>query len=154
LLERIFTFLQGIAGSSSDHDFQPDDVRIATVALCHQVMAADGKVTPEEQAVITEMMRERYKLGDKELAILKQAGERAEKEAVDFFRFTSILKRALNEEQRLELIGVLWDIVYADGVRNEVEDQVIWRIADLLAVEGRDRINQRIAAEERRKAAE
>jgi uncharacterized tellurite resistance protein B-like protein len=153
LLERIFTFLQSIADSGDDGP-QPDEVRVAAVALCNQVMAADGEVTADEQAVVTAMMRERYGLDDKGIALLKSAGERAEKDAVDYFRFTSILKRALSFEQRIDLLGVLWDIVYADGVRNEVEDHVIWRIADLLGIESRDRVNQRLFAEERRRSSE
>lgn len=154
MLDRIITFLQNISPDNGKERFAPDDVRVATVALCNQVMAADGKVTPEEQAVITDMMREHYELDDEGLALLKEAGEQAEKEAVDFFRFTSILKRALTPEQCNDLIGVLWDIVYADGARSEVEDHVIWRIADLLAVDSRERVLQRQEAEQRRKDAE
>ena len=71
------------------------------------------------------------------------AGLEAESTAVDYFRFTSDLKRHLNTEQRLELIGILWDIVYADGERSEMEDHVIWRIADLLGVSSRERIQKR-----------
>ncbi len=38
------------------------------------------------------------------------AGQEAESGAVDYYRFTSDLKRHLDTEQRLELIGILWDI--------------------------------------------
>jgi uncharacterized tellurite resistance protein B-like protein len=38
---------------------------------------------------------------------------------------------------------MLWEIAYADGKRSEMEDHVIWRIADLLGVSGRDRIIKR-----------
>ena len=150
MLDRILTFLQSI-GAPEEGTFSPDDVRVAAVAICNQVMAADGKVTAEEQAIVTGMMREHYGLDKDGMELLRKAGERAEKEAVDYFRFTSILKRELSLDQRLELVGVLWDIVYADGIRNEVEDHVIWRIADLLGVEARDRVNLRISAEERLK---
>ena len=79
----------------------------------------------------------------KQLDALIAAGRRAESEAVDYFRFTSDLKRHLTSDQRLELVGVLWDIVYADGERSEMEDHAIWRIADLLGVTGRERIMKR-----------
>ncbi len=38
---------------------------------------------------------------------------------------------------------MLWEIVYADGKRSEMEDHAIWRIADLLGVSGRDRLLKR-----------
>jgi len=62
---------------------------------------------------------------------------------VDYYRFTTDIRRHLNEQERVELIGILWDIVYADGERNEMEDNVIWRIAELLGVSVRDRVLQR-----------
>ena len=152
VFERIVTFLQDIAGGPQSGESGIDEVRIAAVALCNQVMAADGRVTPEERAVVTDMLRTRYALEGKSLAALLQAGERAEKEAVDYFRFTSVLKRELTIEQRSAFLGLLWDIVYADGERSEVEDHVIWRIADLLGIETRERVEQRIEAERRAEA--
>ena len=77
------------------------------------------------------------------LDALIAAGQTAESEAIDYFRFTSEIKRHFSEEQRIDLIGMLWEIVYADGKRSEMEDHVIWRIADLLGVSGRDRIIKR-----------
>ena len=77
------------------------------------------------------------------------AGADAESEAIDFFHFTSELKRQLSEEQRVALIGLLWEIVYADGERSEMEDHAIWRIADLLGVSGRERIMKRQEVAER-----
>jgi uncharacterized tellurite resistance protein B-like protein len=41
----------------------------------------------------------------------------------------------------------MWEIVYADGELDELEDNTVWRVAELIGVERRDRI------EARRKAA-
>ena len=59
------------------------------------------------------------------------------------------MKRQLSEEQRVALIGLLWEVVYADGERSEMEDHAIWRIADLLGVSGRERIMKRQEVAER-----
>jgi uncharacterized tellurite resistance protein B-like protein len=42
---------------------------------------------------------------------------------------------------------MMWEIVYADGQRDELEDNLLWRAADLLGVSQRQRIElrQRIA---------
>lgn len=152
MFERITTFLQDIAGGPHSGEEKLDEARVAAVALCNQVMAADGRVTPQERQVVSDMLKERYALEGRGLAALLEAGERAEKDAVDYFRFTSILKRDLTVEQRIAFLGLLWDIVYADGERSEVEDHVIWRIADLLGLETRERVEQRMEAEKRAEA--
>ncbi len=75
------------------------------------------------------------------------AGDRADKEAIDLYAFTSVLKRHLDAEARKAFIGMMWEIVYADGELHELEDNTVWRVAELIGVESRDRI------EARRKAA-
>lgn len=144
MLDRIQAFLHTLTAPHHTEDFAPDDPRVAFVALCFQVMEADGNVSEKEQQKFCELLRERYDLTDDRLKALIEAGREAGSEAVDYYRFTSDLRRHLvNEDDRVELLGILWDIVYADGQRSEIEDHVIWRIADLLGVSARDRVLQR-----------
>jgi uncharacterized tellurite resistance protein B-like protein len=73
---------------------------------------------------------------------------RAEGEAVDLYHFTSVIMRSVNEEGRLRIVEMMWELVYADGQVSEFEDNVVWRAADLLGVSSRDRIDlkHRVAA--------
>lgn len=144
MLDRIQAFLHTLTSPHQDNSFAPDDPRVAFVALCFQVMEADGTISEPEREKFRELVRERYELDADELKALVEAGRQAGSEAVDYYRFTADLRRHLvKEEDRIELLGILWDIVYADGERNEIEDHVIWRIADLLDISARDRVTQR-----------
>ncbi|MCZ4091177.1 tellurite resistance TerB family protein [Sinorhizobium psoraleae] len=141
MLERFRALLESLAGSTAP--IEKGDPRVAVIALCVQVMEADGTVLAAERRKMREIIEEQYQLDDEGLDALIEAGESAESEAIDFYKFTAEIKRHLSEEQRIELVGTLWEIVYADGVRNEMEDHVIWRIADLLGVSGRDGVLKR-----------
>ncbi len=144
MFDRIQAFLQTLTSRSDTREFAPDDPRVAFVALCFQVMEADGHVSESEQKRFRDLLRERYDLTEDRLKALIAVGRDAGSQAVDYYRFTSDLRRHLvNEENRVELLGSLWDLVYADGKRNEIEDHVIWRIADLLGVSSRERVLQR-----------
>jgi len=149
MFDRICRFLQEIGDDSSHKDQKPDDARVAVVALCYQVMEADGIVSESEQRRLKDLLEEKYSVHGSKLDELIAAGETAGNEAVDFYRFTSDVKRHLDEEQRVRLIGLLWDIAYADGKRNEMEDNVVWRISELIGVSGRERVLERQAARER-----
>jgi len=142
MFERLQQFLASLSGGGKPA-FAADDPRVAVMGLCIQVMEADGKVLDVEKTALRARFKEFYGLDETELDALIAAGTDAESEAIDFFRFTSELKRQLSEEQRIDLIGLLWEIVYADGERSEMEDHAIWRIADLLGVSGRERIMKR-----------
>jgi uncharacterized tellurite resistance protein B-like protein len=141
MFERFQAFFQNLTNDHPKSTFAPDDPRIAVAALCMQVMESDGQIKDSE--------KDQYGLDGKQLDALIAAGQEAESDAVDYYRFTSDLKRHLDTEQRLELIGILWDIVYADGERSEMEDDAIWRIAELLGVSARERIQKRQEAAKR-----
>ncbi|MCD1265656.1 hypothetical protein GR158_18320 [Shinella sp. AETb1-6] len=149
MFERLQHFLASLSGGDDRRAFAVDDPRVAVMALCIQVMEADGKVLDVEKAALRARFKDYYDIDEKELDALVAAGADAESEAIDFFHFTSELKRQLSEEQRIGLIGLLWEIVYADGERSEMEDHAIWRIADLLGVSGRERIMKRQEAAQR-----
>jgi uncharacterized tellurite resistance protein B-like protein len=68
---------------------------------------------------------------------------RRDDEAVDLYGFTSTLKLKLTEEERVEVIELLWRAVFADGVVNELEDNMVWRTAELLGVSTRERMTLR-----------
>jgi len=61
--------------------------------------------------------------------------------------------RSVNEEGRLRIIEMMWELVYADGQVSEFEDNVVWRAADLLGISSRDRIDLKHKVAEQRQSA-
>lgn len=149
MFDRILDFFQDLAGDRPHDAFAADDPRVAFAGLCFQVMEADGRVSDTERQRLEELLRERYQLDKSQLQALIEAGQEAGSEAVDYYRFTSDLKRHLGPDECVALVGALWSLVYADGERSEMEDHVIWRIADLLGVSSRDRVVERQKVAER-----
>ena len=82
--------------------------------------------------------------------MLFRSGEKAEREAIDLYAFTSVIKRRLNEASRVEFIELMWEMVYADGVVHELEDNIVWRVAELIGVGQHDRIAMRQRVQARR----
>ena len=67
---------------------------------------------------------------------------RRDAESVDFYRFTSALS-SLESQERLEIIRMMWQVVFADRKNHELEDNMVWRIAELIGVSARDRTTLR-----------
>jgi uncharacterized tellurite resistance protein B-like protein len=123
-----------------ENPFGSDDMRLAEAALMFHVIVADGKVTDSETAKMKDVLKRHYDLEDTQFNQLFIAAEQAEQEAVDLYRFTSLLKRHLDRTQRIAIVERLWEMVFADGKMHEFEDNVVWRMAQLLEVETQDRI--------------
>ena len=127
----------------SEHSLERDDYRLAAAALLMRAATIDGKFDDAERAKLHERLKSRFELDDAGAAALIERAATAEQEAVDLYRFTSLLNRALDDEGRRHLVEVMWEIVYADNRVGEFEDNLLWRVADLLHVPSRDRIAAR-----------
>ena len=120
--------------------FAPDDPRVAVAALLVHMIRIDGVVTDDETAVIRTALEKQFDVHTERLDELLAEAETRDDEAIDLYGFTSILKGKLSEEEREEVIELLWRAVYADGNVNELEDNMVWRTAELLGVSRRVRM--------------
>lgn len=145
MLERILSLLKDLPGASGTRPGREDDPRLAAAALLYHVMNADGVRQDAEWSRFKQVLARTYSLTGAELDGLAAAAEKADMEAIDLYAFTSVLKRHLDAEARKTFIELMWEIVYADGELHELEDNVVWRVADLIGVERRDRIDARRA---------
>ncbi len=126
-------------------DMGEDEVRLAVAALLYHVIAVDGVVTPAESAMLGELLKSRFDLDPQDTQTLVAAAETADDEAVDLFHFTSLLKQRLEVADRERIIEMMWRLVFADGGMHEFEENVVWRVAELLAVPSDVRIRLKLA---------
>jgi uncharacterized tellurite resistance protein B-like protein len=142
VFDRILGFLKGLpsVGSKSGHGKQGDDARVAAAALLYHLMDADGVRQDAEWERMKAVLAEGYGVSGAALDGLVEAAAEADQEAVDLHSFTSVLMRHLGETERNEFVGMLWEVVFADGELHELEDHTVWRIADLLGVDSRERV--------------
>jgi len=154
MFDRVVAFLKNLPSGNPDGKSLADldDPRVAAAALMYHVMDADGVRQDAEWERMKQLLTESYGVTGEALDKLVAAGGEADDEAIDLFAFTSVLKRHLDAEARVEFIGVMWEIVFADGELHELEDNTLWRIAELIGVDTRDRVLERQKA--RRNSAE
>jgi uncharacterized tellurite resistance protein B-like protein len=120
--------------------FEDNDYRLAAAALLFHIADVDGEVSAEERKRLKALVSETFQLDGPDATRLIAAAEKSEHEAVDFYHFTSVLKRALDVDGRRKIIEMLWQMAMTDGVVHEFEENVIWRVAELLGIPSRDRI--------------
>jgi uncharacterized tellurite resistance protein B-like protein len=137
-------------GDKSPAGFDDNDYRLAAAALLIHVASVDGSMSAAERARLHAVLMQRFGLDDAAADVLVQDATEVEREAVDLYRFTSLLSRSLDEEGRCRIVEMMWQVVYADGRVSEFEDNLIWRAADLLGVSRQVRIGlrQRVAHEQ------
>ncbi|MEL6750861.1 MAG: TerB family tellurite resistance protein [Pseudomonadota bacterium] len=145
------TLKQMLGGSREPADIVANravDKKLAAAALMVHVIAADGIITEEEDDRLRKVLHDHYDVTASEADTLAAEAKAAQDEAIDLYDFTSVLKRDMDEDDRILLVEDLWEMVFADGELHEFEDNVVWRVAELLGVHARHRmvLKQRVQA--------
>jgi uncharacterized tellurite resistance protein B-like protein len=144
-------FISDIVSTDADRDRAFDDTgyRLAATALLIHVVSLDGEPTAIEKRKLHSLIETRFGLDPGTADRLIASATRVEGEAVDLYHFTSVIMRSVNEEGRLGIVEMMWEMIYADGQVSEFEDNVVWRAADLLGISSRDRIDLKHRVAER-----
>lgn len=155
MLDGLRQFIADVVSPAAlaDRKFDDTGYRLAATALLIHVISIDGEPSEAEKRKLHSLIESRFGLDRGTADHLIASATLVEGEAVDLYHFTSVIMRSVDEEGRLRIVEMMWELVYADGQVSEFEDNVVWRAADLLGVASRDRIDlkRRIAA--RRPAA-
>ncbi len=149
MLAAIRELIAELSGDAPRKTFAEDDQRLAVAALLVHIVSVDGVVTDAEKAALRTVLSERYGLSESDTESLVAEASRRDDEAVDLYGFTSVLKRTLDEDGRKRVIEMMWETVFADGSVSEFEDNTVWRVAELLGVSSRDRIELKRGAAHR-----
>lgn len=130
-------------GENKQQELNEDELKIATAALLVHAAYADGKMDEVESRRLRAVLADHFGLSEHETQTLLRSAEREESEAVDLHRFTRVVADALDNDQRIEVVRLVWEVVLADGVIHAREDNLVARLSSLLGVSTRDRIRLR-----------
>ena len=155
MLDGLRQFIADVVSSAAPQDRTFDDTgyRLAATALLIHVISLDGEPSEVEKRKLHSLLETRFGLDPGSADKLIASATLVEGEAVDLYHFTSVIMRSVNEEGRLRIVEMMWELVYADGQVSEFEDNVVWRAADLLGVSSRDRIDLKHKVAEQRQPA-
>jgi uncharacterized tellurite resistance protein B-like protein len=154
MLDGLRQFIADIVSPSEHEERAFDDTgyRLAATALLVHVVSLDGEPTEVEKRKLHSLIESSFKLDPGTADRLIASATKVEGEAVDLYHFTSVIMRSVNEEGRLRIVEMMWELVYADGQVTEFEDNVVWRAADLLGISSRERIDLKHRAAEKQAA--
>ena len=140
MLDRFLSFFEdkAAAGSTDDGGHTPDEFHLAAAVLLVHAATADASFSDIERDRIEWLCEHRFGLGHDEARALIAAAEREVGDTVHLLRFTRTIKDGFSYDERVHLMEMLWEVVYADELVEAHEAQLMRRIAGLIYVEDRD----------------
>ncbi len=115
-----------------------ETLAFATAVLLAEAGLMDGDLGAEERACIVPLLTKRFTMDEASAgALLDRALGEAE-ETTNLYSWARRLKDGLDYDERVGLVEMLWEVVYADGVLHDYESNLMRRLAGLLYVEDQD----------------
>lgn len=117
-----------------------DELQLAVAALLLEAaVVVDGDVDPHERDIVRHLLQRCFSLSpDDAQHLIAAAGRRVEMSS-QLFGFTSTVNSRFSGARKIELIEMLWEVAYADGVLDPLEDTLLRRIAGLIDVSDHER---------------
>lgn len=152
-MRRFLALLFGDDGAVADRPSTGfADHQLAAAALMVEAARLDGAFEHGERLHIRRLLAERFALPPDLAEELLAHAEHAAADDVAWQDLTRRIKEALEPEERIEIIEMLWEVAYADGELHDYEASLLRRVAGLLYVgdresgEARQRVLARLRA--------
>lgn len=138
MLQRLKSFLAGDT-SAQDVELSPEDeLAAAAVAVFVEAALLDGGFGDEERQIILQLMTERFQIPETEAAALIDTAASDAEHANKLYSATRTIRDGFGIEERIDVMEMLWQVAYADGVLHDYEANLVRRVAGLLYVQDQD----------------
>ena len=137
MIDRMLDFLTGRKAPALAS--QPDELELAVAALLIEAARMDDQFDAAERGTIERLLTERFDLAPDRLRMLMEAAEVAVRQSTQFFPFTRQIVQRISHEDRANILEMMWEVAYADGVLDPHEDALLRRIAGLIHVSDQER---------------
>jgi len=107
---------------------------LAVVALLFHAASLDGEIDAQEEQTIAALVAKRFELSSSDLEAILEDARAAEAESAQILRFTRDIKDNCSHEERVAMIEMLWEVVFADGKEHAFEANLVRRVTGLIYV--------------------
>jgi len=117
---------------------QFDTVQIAICTLMIQTAVYDGVFDEQEKSEILELIKKYFNFSEDQKLSLFKIAMKVNDDSNDMQQFTRTLNGNLSEEEKLNIIEMLWRIIISDGHIDDYENALIRKISGLLYISDKD----------------
>jgi uncharacterized tellurite resistance protein B-like protein len=135
MLERLLQQLSRMPRATADTVGAPFSRRdLAVAVLLLEVAQCDRRVGTEESAAIERIVRERLGVDAASTAAFIAAARTEFDAALDDWIFATQVREGFDSEERLAIVREMWNLVYADGHLERLEEAMMNRLAGELDI--------------------
>ncbi|WP_407529317.1 TerB family tellurite resistance protein [Methylobacterium oryzisoli] len=135
LINRLIAYAADLFGAPPLPAAPQEDGQLAAIALLVHVARVDGSLATVERARLARMLEGRFARDEAEARALIARATDMDDETRDVADLVAMIGRDTSEAQRRTLLEMAWAVAAADGRVQEFEDDLVWRLGQLLGFE-------------------
>lgn len=112
-----------------------DRREIAVAALLVEAAHIDRNAGGDERAAVTRLLRERFGLSERDTQSLIEQAEARYAESLDNWIFARTVRESFDDDERVDVLRMLWEVVYSDGRLAAFELALLQRLSAALDID-------------------
>ncbi len=136
---------EGLAAHPSKPAPATDPLRLATAAVLLEIGYADGKFDPTDGGDLAAYLQRAFAVSTEDARELIGEASEIRNRTIDHFALTNFIRRNASLSQRIDIVKMMWRMVYSDGKLSDYENYLVRKLADLLGLEHHVMIEAKVA---------
>ncbi|MDW3205546.1 MAG: TerB family tellurite resistance protein [Alphaproteobacteria bacterium] len=134
MLNKIVDFFKSEAQSHKSGQHDERELHIAAAAMLIEAAMTDGQVDSVERERIGVLIERHFGVSRTDVEQILVESEAKAEAAVDIYSFLRVVNEHFDHDERIALVEMLWDVVYADGELHDHEANLIRRVSSMLGL--------------------
>ena len=130
--------------SGPDKETASHDVRIATCVLLLEMAHIDGEFSESEREGIINIIKKDYDLSDEHAVVLIEAAGEELQRSIDLWKFARLINQNYSADEKIQIIEMVWKVIYTDGKLDKHEDYLVHKLAHLLRLTHKELIDAKV----------
>lgn len=150
MIERFKQYFEKyLSPPAGDEAVDQDRLHLAAAALLVEMSRADGEVHVDEELAVARALRKAFDIDEQKAAELIELAELEIADATCYHQFTSLINKNFSQQQKAQVVEMLWEVAYADAEMEKYEEHLLRRLSDLLYVPHAEFIKTKLRVKER-----
>ena len=134
IVETVVTAIRATSSPECETPDRENVLRLATAVLMVEVARADHVFEQSGLERLLTLIASHFELSTEDAADLIDLASETTDDVAHLHDFTQLIHNHLTETEKALIVGLLWEVAYADGRLDKYENSLVLKISDLLYV--------------------
>ena len=145
-MQHLFNLFHKLVGDAESETDDTEAITLAATALMMEVARSDQVKQEVELKTIKFILADTLNVSLERVNNLIYTAEESVETAHDLYQFSKVINDLYDYKKKKQLIFAMWQVAFADGQVEAIEDHIIRRVAGLIHLSNADFIQLKIQA--------